>query len=387
MSDQGKISRRSFLKISGSGAAGLGLGLSGRASESTPRIREFRELGTTGLRISDVGCGCINLFNAGVLRYAFDGGVNHFDTAEGYLNTNSERMLGQALQGIRDKVIITTKLQIRTPADLQRDAFVRRLEDCLRRLRTDYVDIVLVHAIDEPGRLDHEEVQAGFRKMKEQGKARHIGFSTHAPALMLTKAIEDGPWEVVLMTYNHLESAQAEPLIVKARDKGVGLIAMKILAGGMQGRLKPLVNDRTHYAQAAIRWVMGNPKVDACTITMSTYSHVDEYIAASGQPLRRSDEAVLARYREAAGPLYCRVSCRECLAVCPKGVAVNEVLRYAMYYEHYGMERNAMELYGGLEPARRPSACDGCSAPCVSACPHGLQVRSRLLESRAILSA
>ncbi len=386
MSDRLTISRRSFLRISGSGAAGLGLNLSGRASETTPRIGEFRLLGKTGLRISDIGCGCINLFNTGILRYAFDGGVNHFDTAEGYLNTNSERMLGQALRDIRDKVVITTKLLIRTPADLQRDSLVRRLEDCLKRLQRDYVDVALVHAVDEPERLDNEEVQAGFTRMKEQGKARFIGFSTHVPARMLAKAIEPGPWEVVLMTYNHLESEAAEPLIVQARDKGVGLIAMKILAGGMQGSLKPLINEKTGYAQAAIRWVMGNPKIDACTITMSTYSHVDDYLGASGRPLRRSDEALLSRYRKAAGPLYCRVSCRECLAACPNGVAVNEVLRYAMYYEHYGMERNAMELYGGLEAMKRPSQCDGCAAPCVSACPHGLQVQNRLLASRALLS-
>ncbi len=386
MSDRLTVSRRNFLKISGAGAAGLGLNFSGRASETQPRIGEFRTLGKTGLRISDIGCGCINLFNSGVLRYAYDGGVNHFDTAEGYLNTNSERMVGRELKGVRDKAVITTKLMIRTPADLQRDALVRRLEDSLKRLQSDYVDVVLVHAVDEPERLDNEELQAGFTRMKKEGKARFIGFSTHAPARMLMKAIEPGPWEVVLMTYNHLESAEAEPLIVKARDKGVGLIAMKILAGGMQGRLKPLVNEKVSYAQAAIRWVMGNPRVDACTITMSTYSHVDEYIAASGSPLRRSDEALLARYREAAGPLYCRVSCRECLAACPNGVAVNEVLRYAMYYENYGMERHAMELYGGLEAMKRPSACDDCAAPCDSACPYGLPVRERLLASRTLLS-
>ncbi len=393
------ISRRRFLTLAGAGTAGLGLNNSahglGRSSiieeaqtaaPTPPRVREFRPLGTTGLKISDVGCGAINLFNPNVLRYAYECGVNHFDTAEGYLNTNSEKMIGQTLGDVRDKVVITTKYQIRTPADIDAASLLGRVEASLKRLRTDFIDIVLVHAVDVPERLDDEKLQSAFVRVKKEGKARFIGFSTHVPALMLEKAIASGPWEVVLMTYNHMESAAAEPLIVRAREKGVGLIAMKILAGGMQGSLKPLVNDKLRYSQAAIRWVTGNPRIDACTISMSTFSHVEEYVAASGMPLKREDVKLLARYRKEAGPAYCRVSCRECLASCPRNVAVNDVLRYAMYFEHYGMEKNAVQLYGELEDGRKPLDCGSCSAPCQGACPYGLQVRERLLRSHVLLA-
>jgi predicted aldo/keto reductase-like oxidoreductase len=239
------------------------------------------------------GGGAINLFNANVLRYAFDCGVNHFDTAEGYLNMNSEKMLGQALKDVRSKAIITSKYLLRTPADL------------------------------------------------------------------LKKAVPAGIWEVVLFIYNHMEGPAIEPL----------------------------VSEKQRYSQAAIRWTLGNPHINACIVTMSTFSHVDEYVAVSGTPLQRGDSPVLSHYRLEAGPHYCRVSCGQCLSACPKGVAVNEVLRYAMYFENYGMEKNAVDLYRQLDPARKPAACLSCVGPCEAACPHGLAVKAKLIRSHGLLAA
>lgn len=353
------------------------------AAQPEPKIKTYRPLGKTGLEVFDVGCGAINLFNANVLRYAFDCGVNHFDTAEGYLNTNSEKMLGQALKDVRSKAIITSKYLLRTPADLNKSALIGRAEASLKRLQTDYLDIAMVHSVDEPDKLDNEEVIAAFTQLKKDGKARFIGFSTHRPADLLKKAISADIWEAILLVYNHMEG----PAIAEARKKGIGLIAMKVFAGGLQGSLKPLVSEKQRYSQAAIRWTLGNPHIDACIVTMSTFSHVEEYVAVSGMPLQRPDSAVLARYRQEAGPHYCRVSCRECLASCPHGVAVNEILRYAMYFENYGMEKGAVELYGSLDPAKKPMACVSCDGPCEAACPHGLAVRNRLVFAHSILSA
>jgi predicted aldo/keto reductase-like oxidoreductase len=96
---------------------------------------------------------------------------------------------------------------------------------------------------------------------------------------------------------------------------------------------------------------------------------------------------MVARYREQASSTYCRVSCTECLAACPANVAVNDVLRYAMYCEDYGLERMAGDYYAELEPGRKPVGCAGCAAPCESACPHGLPVRAKLLHAHEILSA
>ena len=389
------MNRRNFLKLAGIGSAGLGLGGTlaaaetsdaGASSVSSPKIRSYRPLGSTGIKVSDIGFGAINLFNPNVLRYAYECGVNHFDTAEGYLNTNSERYLGQALKDVRGNVIVTTKHLLRSPADMKRDALVGRVEESLKRLQTDYLDVALVHAVDEPEKLDNEEVIAAYTKLKKDGKARFIGFSTHAPQKMLPKAMATGIWEVVLLVYNHMEGPAVEPLVAQARQKGVGLIAMKVIAGGMQGSLKSLVNDKVRYSQAAMRWVLGNPAIDALIATMSTFSHVDEYVAASGMPLQRTDLPILSRYRREAGPLYCRVSCRECLSACPYGVAVNNVLRYAMYFEHYGMERHALRQYGELAAGQQAERCGDCAGHCRNSCPFGLKIQERLTISHRLLT-
>jgi len=388
------LNRRNFLRLAGAGAAPLGLARLSRSlppgavQEETeaarPRIRAYRPLGRTGLEISDIGFGGINYLSPEVALYAHECGVNAFDTAEAY--GQSERMLGQALKGVRDKVVITTKHQLTTPELTMTGAIIKRIEESLRRLQTDFVDIAMLHAIDDPAALRREEVLAAYDRLKRDGKVRFSGFSTHQPARTLPEAIEGGRFDVVLMAYNHLESAAAEPLIARARDKGIGTIAMKVFAGGKQGSLKSLVSDRLKYAQAALRWVLGNPAVDGLIATMSTFAHVEEYVEASGQPLQREDIGLLARYREQAGPVYCRVSCDACRAACPCGVAVNEILRCAMYYVDYRMESHALKVYAGMEAGLKPLPCAACPGPCEAACPHGLEVRERLLSAHALLA-
>jgi len=120
---------------------------------------------------------------------------------------------------------------------------------------------------------------------------------------------------------------------------------------------------------------------------LSSYSHVEEYLAASGRPLDQASLKTLADYRQKANSLYCRVSCRECLSSCPNNVAINEVLRYAMYFEHYRMEKEAISHYAELEEKRRPQNCAHCPGYCDKACPYGLRVRERLIHSHGILAA
>jgi predicted aldo/keto reductase-like oxidoreductase len=120
---------------------------------------------------------------------------------------------------------------------------------------------------------------------------------------------------------------------------------------------------------------------------MSSYSHVEEYVAASGKPLDRAALGLISSYQEQTRDIYCRVSCTACLSACPNQVAVNDVLRFAMYYENYGMERQAMDCYAELAAGQKPVGCETCDGPCERACPFGLKVKARLLHSHDILSA
>lgn len=392
------LKRRQFITSIASGAVGLGVAgrlqagpsdvQGARQETAAPKIAKYNALGKTGLKVSDVSCGAISLFEPNVLRYAYDCGVNYFDTAEGYLRMKGETYVGQGLKGVRDKVVITTKHPMNFGQKIEKSAVIKRVEDSLKRLQTEYIDIAMVHNIgDLAPLLKNEEVLGAYDELKKAGKIRFAGFSTHSAKVTLPQALETDFPQVVLVIYSHMEGKEIEPLVKAVRAKGIGTVAMKIFAGNQQGNLKGLVGPKMSYPQAAIRWVMSNSDFDTCIPTMSSYSHVEEYVAASGQPLDRAAMDMIARYREQAGSRFCRVSCTACLAACPANVAVNDVLRFAMYHEDYGMERMAVDHYAELEPGRKPLGCAGCSAPCEGACPHGLPVRERLLRSHEILSA
>jgi predicted aldo/keto reductase-like oxidoreductase len=392
------LKRRRFISTFTSGLVGLGLAKNLKAGSATsviaqgpstaPKIKKYNALGKTSLKVPDVSCGAISLFEPNVLRYAYDCGVTYFDTAEGYLRQKGEVYVGQGLKEVRDKVIITTKHPMNFRQTINKAAVIQRVEASLKRLQTDYIDIAMIHNIDDlTPLLSNQDILSAYDQLKKEGKIRFTGFSTHNAKLTLKQALETDFAQVVLFMYNHMEGKEIEPLIKALREKGIGTVAMKIFAGGMQGNLKSLVSKEVSYPQAAIRWVMSNPDVDTCIPTLSSYSHVEEYVAASGQGINRADMKLISSYQQQANNLYCRVSCRECLSSCPNNVAVNDVLRYAMYFENFRREKEAIGYYDEMEPERKPLGCAVCPGYCEKACPYGLEVRNRLLHSHEILTA
>jgi hypothetical protein len=391
------IKRRNFLTALASGVLGLGVAKDTKASVSTAlfsqsqptplKVQKYNNLGNTGLKISDVSFGAISLFEPNVLRYAYECGVNYFDTAEGYLRTKSESYIGQALKDVRDKVVITTKHAYDFSQKIEKTKIIERLEASLKRLQTDHVDVAMIHNIsDLSPLLQNEEVLSAYAQLKKEGKIRFTGFSTHNASLTFKQALKTDFAQVVLTIYNHMEGQPIEPAIKEVRKKGIGVVAMKVFAGGVQGNLKSFVNQEVSYPQAAIRWVLSNPDIDCCIVTLSSYSHVEEYVPASGKPLDRAALKLIARYQKQANRLYCRVSCTACLSSCPNGVAVNDVLRYAMYFENYGIEKEAIHYYAELGESKKPLNCVSCSGYCEKACPYGLNVKERLARSHEILS-
>ncbi len=393
-----RIKRRNFITALASGVLGLGLPQRARAGQgenlpdksefAVPKIKKYNSLGKTGLKVSDVSCGAISLFEGNVLRYAYECGVNHFDTAESYLRMKGEAYVGQALKEVRSKVIITTKHGYDFRQKIEKEAVIKRMEESLKRLQSDYVDIAMIHGLSDLSLvLNNQEIMSAYDQLKKDGKVRFTAFSTHNAEVTLKQALDSDFGQVVLFMYNHMEGKKIEPLIKAIREKGIGTVAMKIFAGGMQGNLKGLVSPEVSYPQAAIRWVMSNPDIDTCIPTMSSYSHVEEYVAASDRPLDRAALGIIARYQQLAHHLYCRVSCSECLSACPHNVAVNDVLRYAMYFENYGMESEAMSYYAAMEAGQKPLICSNCAGYCKNACPYGLNVKARLMHAHDILAA
>jgi predicted aldo/keto reductase-like oxidoreductase len=390
-----KLNRRNFLTAFTSGVVGLGLSknikgrtrntISASGDSSSIKIQKYNDLGKTGIKVPDVSCGAISFFEPNVLRYAYDLGVTYFDTAESYMRTKSESFIGDALKDIRDKVTITTKHGLN--AKVKRDEIIKRVEASLQRMKSDYVDIAMVHGVSDLALLDNEEIQAAYAQLKKDGKVRFTGFSTHNAKLTLKQALENDFASVILVIYNHDEGKEIEPLIEQVRQKGIGTVAMKVFAGGKHGNLKSLISQEVSYPQAALRWVLSNSNVDTCIPTMSSYSHVEEYVGTSGKPLNRADLEVIAEYQRQTKDQYCRVSCQECLPSCPQNVAINEVLRYKMYFEDYGREKDAMQYYIELEDGKKPLNCTSCSGTCETACQYNLKVKEKLIHAHEILSA
>ncbi len=388
------MKRRDFLAFS-IGTLGVNLGIKGKElflkdgkEDNASRIKKYNNLGNTGLKVSDVSCGAISLFEPNVLRYAYECGVNYFDTAESYLRTRSESFIGQALKDVRDKVIICTKHAYNPNEKFEKSKILQRVEASLKRLQTDYIDFAFIHNVDniEPF-MKSDDFLSAYDTLKKDGKIRFTGFSTHNARVTLKQALEYDFVQSVLVIYNHMEGKEIEPLIAEVRKKGIGVVAMKVFAGGAQGALKALISEKQSYPQAAIRWVLSNPNIDTCIPTMSSYSHVEEYVSASGKPLTKKDLEIIKNYQAVASNVYCRVSCRECLPYCPEGVAINDILRFSMYFENYGMEKEAMRYYYELEDERKPKKCFNCLGYCEIVCPYGIKVKERLLHSVEILSA
>lgn len=328
---------------------------------------EYVTLGKTGLRVSRVGFGgipiqritreeCSALFDSVV-----EAGINYIDTARAY--TVSEAYLGEALRGRRDQFILATKSMART-----RETMAEDIETSLRNLQTDYIDLYQIHnpndaqlnAVLAPG-----GAMEALREAKAAGKIGHIGLTAHAKSVF-ERALEIEEIETVMFPYNAVER-QGEDLIARCKDKNVGFIAMKPMAGGA-------IED----ADLAMRYIVSNPDVTVVIPGMYCKEEVAQNVAAAQntEPLsaqeRESADAILARL----GEHFCR-RCNYC-APCAVGISIPSVFLFEGYLSRYGLGDWARERYATL--GVKASACIECGA-CESRCPYHLPIRQMLKES------
>ncbi len=216
-------SRRDFL--ASSLAIPVAASFAGRQPESPKQ--DMRVLGKTGLEVSPLGFGCMTTPEPAVIERAANLGINFFDTARVYQNGNNERMVGAALERKRQEVIICSKSVGKTKQEALAD-----LDTSLRELRTDYLDIWYLHNKNTPEELPDELFEAQ-REAKKAGKIRFAGVSSHFNmADMLRYLVEQGQTEVALASYNFTMKPELTEAIETARRAGMGIVAMKVLAGG-----------------------------------------------------------------------------------------------------------------------------------------------------------
>jgi uncharacterized protein len=392
------LSRRTLLAAAAAagGAAvvgGLAVTQGAARPDPAPEMR-YRTLGRTGLRVSEIGFGGYPVDDPEVLLYARERGVNYVDTAHCYRGGASERAIGKALAGHRDRFVLTTKWcphHIGQPATKQ--VFLDMLDKSLHRLGTDYVDIVLNHEVgrhsDGSGveRLQNPEMLEAFAAAKRAGKARFLGASGHDGDLpgVMGYAIDSGQFDVLLCRYSFLDYPEQQKLIDRAAAAGVGFIAMKTLAGAKGADLDRFRDRQTSFKQAALKWVLANANLSNLIISISNRKQVDEYVVASGAPLAAFDLELLAEYQARFSTEVCRF-CNACEPACPDDVRIADILRFAMYFHEYGQEARGVESYARLVAGERAAHCAHCAGFCEAACDYDLPVKSLLLAADAALA-
>ncbi len=388
--------RREFLRI-GTGAAlaiagaGAATGDGRVARETGARIQRYVRLGRTELQISDISLGSSSNSDPDVVARAFDRGVNYFDSAESYRWGGAEEAIGKALKGKRDKVVLTSKTKAR--ASESRTEIMKSLDNSLRRLQTDYVDIYFNHSVNDVDRLRNQEWLEFTELAKRQGKIRYRGVSGHGSRLAecIDYTIDNDLADVILVAYNfaqdpdfydklrhvfHWSAIQPElpRLLEKAKQKDVGVVAMKTLMGGRLNDMQPYERPGGTFSQAAFGWVLSDPNVDALVISMSSASEVDEFVAASGATKPSAyQRQLLERHAFMRAGQYCLPGCNACANSCPQKVEIAEVLRTRMYDVDYGDRSLAKAEYGALGDGA--NACVDCTTQqCMGACPIGVPI-------------
>ncbi|MGO9449720.1 MAG: aldo/keto reductase [Candidatus Binataceae bacterium] len=403
------LNRREFIKRGA--LAGLGVGLipiasAGAAIASSPQVRRYSTLGRTGMKISDISFGGSRLTTGqeDIVLHAYERGINYFDTAETYTDGESETTIGNALRGKRDKVFLTSK--IITSADERRDTMMTALEGSLRRLQTDHVDIYFNHAVNDVARLKNPEWHEFTEDARKQGKIRFVGMSGHAGHLIecLDYAIDTNGVDVFLAAHNFghdprfyqrffsgLDFVARQPdlprIIDKAKQKNIGVVVMKTLMGARLNDMRPYEQGNATFSQAAFRWVLSNPNVDALIVSMTSREMIDEYLGASGwRSASVGDMPLLRRYAQINGTSFCRHACNACESSCPNEVPIADIMRTRMYAKDYGDMRLARTEYAMLE--RTADACLSCTAkPCAGSCPHGVQVDALTAPTHRMLTS
>ncbi len=319
---------------------------------------EYVVLGKTGLKVNKNGFGALPIQRiskedaAALLQKAFQNGINYFDTARAY--SDSEEKMGAALHEVRDQIIISTKTAAQNGEDLWKD-----LEMSLEKLQTDYIDLYQFHNpafCPKPG--DGSGLYEAALKAKEQGKIRHIGITNHRIAVA-KEAVLSGFYETLQFPFSYLASVEEVELVELCRQKEVGFIAMKGLAGGL------IHNSASAYA------FMCQPQFAHVEPIWGIQREweLDEFLSYQEQA-PELNETLLADIQKDKDQLageFCR-GCGYCMP-CPVGIEINNCARMSLMLRRAPQEAWLSEEW--QEKMKKIENCLHCGS-CMKKCPYGL---------------
>jgi len=382
------MKRRDFLKAGLAGTASALIGTSACARTLQYAAAEpftfpppvYRTLGRTGLKISVVSFGAMLTPEAEVMQYAFDHGINYVDTARRYMGGRNEEIVGRALKGRRSKVYVATKIPHYSQS---KEAIFKDVETSLKELSTDYIDVIQLHSLSNRSLIYNSEIREALARLKEQGKVRFFGVTTHTnQAQVLNALLEDKDkfFDTALVAYNFKSGNELKETIAAAAKHKIGIIAMKTQAGGYAtDKLGPISPHR-----AALKWVLQDTNVTAAIPGMRDMSELREDVGVMGLKLTYFDELILKRYGAAVQPYFCHF-CEKCEPTCPHGVAIGTINRCLMYAEAYRAKELSRTTYSEVPASASASVCLDCET-CVAKCVHGLNIAAKMARARKLLA-
>ena len=321
-------------------------------------------LGRTGLIVSKNGFGALPVQRVGkqeavqLLRRAYEGGINYFDTARAY--SDSEEKLGLALSDVRENIIIST-----TTAAVTAEGFWADLHQSLRLLKTDYIDIYQFHNpafCPKPG--DGSGLYEAMLEALEQGKIRHIGITNHRLAVA-EEAVRSGLYETLQFPFSYLASEKELGLVRLCEEQDVGFICMKALAGGLITRSDAAYAYLNQYSVAPIWGIQRE-------------SELDEFLSYQEQPPAMTGDiaAYIAREREELVGDFCR-GCGYCMP-CPAGIEINTCARISLL-----LRRSPSAQWLTEESQAMMAKIDSCLScgRCKTKCPYGLDTPGLLRKN------
>ena len=317
---------------------------------------KYIRLGKTGLTVTRPALGCLPLQRCSVddavalLLAAYDGGINFYDTANAY--TDSEMKIGLALADVRDKIIIATK-----SGASDRDGVLRHVENSLKMLKTDHVDLLQLHNPSElPDPDDPDGAYAGAMEAKRRGWTRHVGITAHKLGVA-QQAVASGLYETLQFPFSYLSDPADLALAAACREADMGFIAMKGLAGGLLKNAAACHAFMEQYDNVVPIW------------GMQRLEELDEWLRAAevDRPMDGELRAVIEADRRALDGAFCR-GCGYCMP-CPVGIEINNCARMDML-----LRRSPWRQYyapAWTEKMERIEDCLGCGQ-CAAKCPYGL---------------
>ncbi len=383
--DNKLINRRHFMKSSVVGIAGfICLPFTDKKQAKSQKERKliYRTLGKTGMRVPVIGMGILSSGSPVLMRAALDAGITHFDSTAGQpQQMRNEEMIGEVLRGVpRESVVYGTKIHLLQDyntglytKEATEDEFLKKLDLALKRLKMDYVDIVYHHMVSRRESAFHEPVMKAMEKAKKSGKARFLGITTHSNVPEAVHAAADSNfYEVVMASYNHKQKnhGQVKEAIAKAANAGLGVVAIKVIRGGLGKDEKP-VNPC-----ASLKWVLQDPNVHATIPGFCNFEEMSADLSVM-EDLNLTEAEKKDLKKGASDPgLYCQ-SCGQCLQQCRAELPIPDLMRSYMYAYGYRQPALAQSLVLSLELPRY--VCNDC-ASCPVECLNGWNVKEKIRD-------